>query len=439
MNAVQQSFNSLLQAYMSQPPQMDQAIDKRRIEVLLQINTVLLYRCVALQQYVLNQQNLTSPNYNEKKELYHNYLKRIHYNLTCLASINDIYSSTSNNKRNYTLPQMVYPPPECLELFDHYKLLNQLYPEAMPFFQKKMALARQQQMLQSQNQKAQNSNQRFSPAFQQQNQNVSSPHPQNQARAKQTSQAEQFSPAAAGTKMNINNAAEWSNNRQKELLKRQQLYQEFLQQQQQQQQQGLPSQQSPRLQQQPPQQQQQQQLSNTATPNFTSSAQSPHVNLSNGFGNNLNMGTSTNTPEFNFQQQNAFNADDFSLQLQNGSRKLGSQSQGQASTPQVASQMTPHGILQQGQRGSDSQSVTPSQNRSQDQQNFMSILSPEQILARAASTQSQQPLQQQQQQQQHQQQQQQVHQHQQARFQHDANATADQNQAANLGGFMGSW
>ena len=435
MNAVQQSFNSLLQAYMSQPPQMDQTIDKRRIEVLLQINTVLLYKCVALQQYVLNQQNMTSPNYNEKKELYHNYLKRIHYNLTCLASINDIYSSTSNNKRNYTLPQMVYPPPECLELFDHYKLLNQLYPEAMPFFQKKMALARQQQMLQSQNQKAQNSNQRFNPAFQQQNQGVSAHQPQNQARSKQTPQAEHFSPAATGAKMNINNAAEWSNNHQKELLKRQQLYQEFLQQQQHQPPQQSPGLQQPLQQQTQQQQQQQQQLSNSATPIFTGSAQSPHVNVANGFGNNLNMATSANTPEFNFQQQNAFNADDFPLQSQNGSRRPGSQgqAQGQAPTAQIASQMTPLAILQQGQRGSDSQSVTPSQNRSQDQQNFMSILSPEQILARAASTQSQQPLQQQ-----IQQQQQQQHQ-QQAQFQHDANATVDHNQAANLGGFLGSW
>lgn len=144
MNASHQSLSSLMQVYMSQPPQMNQNIDRRRIEVLLQINTVLLYKCIALQQYVMNQQNFHTAGYNEKKELYQNYLKRIHYNLTCLASINDIYSSTPGLKKNYTLPQIIYPPPECTELFDHYKLLNQLYPEAMPFFQKKMSLLRQQ-------------------------------------------------------------------------------------------------------------------------------------------------------------------------------------------------------------------------------------------------------------------------------------------------------
>lgn len=149
MNSSHQMLSSLMQVYMSQPPKMNQNIDRRRIEVLLQINTVLLYKCIALQQYVMNQQNIYNSDYNNKKELYQNYLKRIHYNLTCLASINDIYSNTPGPKKNYTLPQIIYPPPECTELFEHYKLLNQLYPEAMPFFQKKMSLLRQQ--MQSQN------------------------------------------------------------------------------------------------------------------------------------------------------------------------------------------------------------------------------------------------------------------------------------------------
>ena len=137
----------------------------------------------------------------------------------------------------------------------------------------------------------------------------------------------------------------------------------------------------------------------------------------------MNAPSSANTPEFNFQQQNAFTVDDFSVQSQNGQRRPGTQ--GQAQTPQMASQMTPLSILQQGQRGSESQSVTPSQNQSQDQQNFMSILSPEQILARAAGTQSQQ---------QHLQQQQ-------PQYEHDSaiNANIGQSQANNLGGFMGSW
>ncbi|AWU76707.1 uncharacterized protein C5L36_0C06305 [Pichia kudriavzevii] len=155
MNAAQQSFNSLLQAYLSQTPQMDQNVDKRRIEVLLQINTILLYKCIGLQQFILNQQNTSLPDYPARKELYNNYLKRIHYNLSCLASINDIYSSNPSSKRNYVLPQIVYPPQECPELYDHYKTLNQLYPEAIPFYQKKISLARQQQQQQQQQQERQ--------------------------------------------------------------------------------------------------------------------------------------------------------------------------------------------------------------------------------------------------------------------------------------------
>jgi hypothetical protein len=384
MNAAQQSFNSLLQAYMSQPPQMDQSIDKRRIEVLLQINTVLLYKCVGLQKYVLNQQNITSPNYNEKKELYHNYLKRIHYNLTCLASINDIYSNTPSIKRNYTLPQMVYPPPECIELFEHYKLLNQLYPEAMPFFQKKMALARQQQQIPNSSQSNANPNVNNNLAANTNtNINQGSQQPIQRSNVPLTFQNQ--------TPIQIQGGQQPHRQAQQEP----QQLQLQLQLQQQQQQQRQP---------QPPQQQQQrnslsaatpgnywnsynprvksQHASNVGTPNLPGSAKSQTINLATNFNSN-NGNMDLNTPnDFNFQQQNNFGVDKFS---QGGAsdRRSSNQTQGTNMTPQ----MIPQAILQQNTVLSNSHTTTPvlPQQKSQD---FNSMMSPEQILARAASGQS---------------------------------------------------
>ncbi|KAG7890676.1 hypothetical protein KL936_001960 [Ogataea polymorpha] len=139
------SFAQMLQAHAAQQPQINLEIDKKRIDVLLKINTVLLQKCLLLQPYILNKSNSMNPDYNQRKETYQNYLKRIHFNLTCLASINDIHSTPPNvPKKNYSIPQIVLPPPELPELNEPYKLLNQLYPEALPFFQRRMEAARQQ-------------------------------------------------------------------------------------------------------------------------------------------------------------------------------------------------------------------------------------------------------------------------------------------------------
>ncbi|QPG73322.1 hypothetical protein FOA43_000632 [Brettanomyces nanus] len=144
-------YNNLLRAYSSQSPQIDVERDKKRIDVLLQINTILLQKCIMLQLYVLNRLNVNALDYNQKKDMYQNYLKRIHFNLTCLASINDIHSAPQNAvKKNYVLPQIVLPPLELSELNEYYRALDQLYPEAVPLFQKRVELLGQQQRMRAQ-------------------------------------------------------------------------------------------------------------------------------------------------------------------------------------------------------------------------------------------------------------------------------------------------
>ncbi|GME95350.1 unnamed protein product [Ambrosiozyma monospora] len=116
---------------------------------------------------------MLNPDFAQKKEQFQSYIKRIHFNLTCLASINEIHSSPPNvPKKNYAIPQIVMPPHEIPELTDYYKMLNQLYPEAIPLFQKRMELAKQQQQHQQQQQQQQQ-NRSFTPSQQQkQAQNV---------------------------------------------------------------------------------------------------------------------------------------------------------------------------------------------------------------------------------------------------------------------------
>lgn len=391
MNAAQQSFNSLLQAYMSQPPQMEQSIDKRRIEVLLQINTVLLYKCVGLQQYVMNQQNTASPNYNEKKELYQNYLKRIHYNLTCLASINDIYSNTPSVKRNYTLPQMVYPPPECLELFDHYKLLNLLYPEAMPFFQKKMALARQQQLQNAAHATANAFSNQTTADTQEQQQGVQYPnlatqapaqaqltaasmvaatrsphwpahtklHPQQQPSGNHGSPHEQGS--AKSQHINLATGFDGASMN------------------------GLPVEAMADFKYQQQQHNANAALNNTGLTNTPNNNNHSNINL-NGANSTTNA---TNTPTSSIHNMpvsstvasgaNNFTMGSFnSSKSDNGMRRSSNQTQGTNITPQ----MTPQAILQQSGISSN-QPGTPLRGSE-----FNPILSPEQILARAATSQS---------------------------------------------------
>ena len=439
MNAAQQSFNSLMQAYIAQPPQMDQSLDKKRIEVLLQINTVLLYKCIGLQQYVLSQQNSTATNYNEKKELYQNYLKRIHYNLTCLASINDIYSNSTSNKRNYTLPQIVFPPPECPELFEHYKLLNQLYPEAMPFFQKKMKLARQQQQQQQphnsliQNQGSLKNSFVGMNGIDKPTMNQNSPSTTNPDYGRNpnpnfgsNSNNGPNNPTIKGN-ANLNFNGNMSVQRGNPLVSQMQQLQQ--------------------------QQQQPQQVAR-----FPSSTQSQNANLNTGPHSEMAQNyDSAQHQQFQFQQQQ-FQQQHLQQQQRNSNqgspnvfvganysnndlikRKSSLNSQAASNTPQ----MTPQALMSSNQNN-ENITGTPQNYHLNNGMNMSTdfsgnMISPEQILARATSAQSHQSTHAQQQQysqQQHAQQQQQGHAQQPFQM-FDANM--NQNENANQGGFMTGW
>jgi len=149
-------FSNMIRTYNNQPPNIDDERDKKRIDVLLQINTILLQKCIILQAYVMNKSNTGAMDYNQKKVMYQSYLKRIHMNLMCLASINDIHTlNNTNQKKNYTLPQIVFPPQELPELNEYYKSLDELYPDAVFLYQKRMEIMVQQQRVRRQQQQQQ--------------------------------------------------------------------------------------------------------------------------------------------------------------------------------------------------------------------------------------------------------------------------------------------
>ncbi|KAG7740361.1 hypothetical protein KL923_002202 [Ogataea haglerorum] len=284
------SFAQMLQAHAAQQPQINLEIDKKRIDVLLKINTVLLQKCLLLQPYILNKSNATNPDYNQRKETYQNYLKRIHFNLTCLASINDIHSTPPNMpKKNYSIPQIVLPPPELPELNEPYKLLNQLYPEALPFFQRRMEAARQQPQQMPQMQQMQQMQQR-------QPQPSAQPQPQQQPPQQHQQQHQQqfqfrnqtFPQEEQHSQMNFawNSPSDLLAPRAKQQQAPQpqhQMYSQFIQQQLNQQQQTIQMPQTMQPQQTPQQQQPQQQpVFNQYTPQDFTNFQQPQQQSFNG-------------------------------------------------------------------------------------------------------------------------------------------------------------
>ncbi|KAH3668440.1 hypothetical protein OGAPHI_002194 [Ogataea philodendri] len=259
------SLSQLLHAHASQPPQINMEIDKKRIDVLLRINTVLLHKCLLLQPYILSKSNSMNPDYNQRRDTYQNYLKRIHFNLTCLASINDIHSSPPNvPKKNYSIPQIVLPPPELPELNEPYKLLNQLYPEALPFFQKRMETLRQQQsqrmpQMQQPQPAPQQAPQQPPQQYQFRNQTFSPDEQRNQINYAWNSQSDMVPPRP----------------KPQQQQQQQQMYSQFIQQQLNQQQNTQPPQQMQQQQQPQQQQQQQQPVFNQYSPQKFTNFQQP--------------------------------------------------------------------------------------------------------------------------------------------------------------------
>ena len=245
------AFSNMIRVYNNQPPNIDDVRDKKRIDVLLQINTILLQKCIILQAYVMNKSNTGAIDYNQKKVMYQSYLKRIHMNLMCLASINDIHTpNNTTQKKNYTLPQIVFPPQELPELNEYYKNLDELYPEAVFLYQKRMELMAQQQRArrqqQQQQQQPQQQQQQHQSPVQQQNFNQSpvssigipdgrqaQPQMQLDAFRQQQQQQNQLQSQLQQSQQGLQKQAKLMQQRPQQLSqlqKQQQVYRQFLQQ-----------------------------------------------------------------------------------------------------------------------------------------------------------------------------------------------------------------
>lgn len=115
-------------------PEFD--LDKKRINTLLNINNILIQQCIELQTNMQQQQ---------LKDQYQSYIKRIHSNLTMLATINEKYTNPISVQQKQQFPQIMTPPQNLPQLFELYQVLQNLYPEGVLFYQKKLQQLRQQQ------------------------------------------------------------------------------------------------------------------------------------------------------------------------------------------------------------------------------------------------------------------------------------------------------
>ena len=157
--AQQAQMQNAAQARPSTQPQPPQAMspqsqqrEKARVTVLLEINTALLQEVVSLQakgmagsQSSTTQQSPNSPTSATDSALnnspttdgskgkppsqeYQDCMRRLQANLAYLASMADAKKKTAGPLP--AGPAIMIPPPHLTSVHDHYKRLNQLFPEA---------------------------------------------------------------------------------------------------------------------------------------------------------------------------------------------------------------------------------------------------------------------------------------------------------------------
>lgn len=108
----------------------------------------------------------------QPREQFQNYMKRVHMNLSCLATINDRHNGSGqpSNPSKPQFPTTITPPQEMPELVDLYSELQQVYPEAVQFIQRRIIMLRQQQQMQQSQQMQQHQQQMQQQQIQQQTQ-----------------------------------------------------------------------------------------------------------------------------------------------------------------------------------------------------------------------------------------------------------------------------
>lgn len=168
-------------------------LDKKRIQILLSINTVLLKKCSQLQRQMFPEMESQQA---QPREQFQNYMKRVHMNLSCLATINERHNGSGQppNPSKPQFPTTITPPQEMPELVDLYSELQQVYPEAVQFIQRRIIMMRQQQQMQQsqQMQQQQQQQQQMQPQQIQQQMQQQMQLQQHQLQQQQQIQPQQF-------------------------------------------------------------------------------------------------------------------------------------------------------------------------------------------------------------------------------------------------------
>lgn len=123
-------------------------LDKQRVSLLLNINTVLIQKSIILQQQLSVLQNSSSaaPQMIPKlTELLQHHLKRLHSNLTCIGELSEKFNHNGVSSKQI-FPNILTPPPDSIELNDMYANLQQLFPDGVQILQRRESALRQEQL-----------------------------------------------------------------------------------------------------------------------------------------------------------------------------------------------------------------------------------------------------------------------------------------------------
>jgi hypothetical protein len=113
------------------------SLDKQRVSLLLNINTLLIQKSIMLQhqlkeQQQQQQQQQQSSNLSKLTELLQHLLKRLHSNLTCIGELSERQNNNSPaQQKKLIFPTILNPPPEFFEFNEYYIALQKLFPEGV--------------------------------------------------------------------------------------------------------------------------------------------------------------------------------------------------------------------------------------------------------------------------------------------------------------------
>lgn len=106
-------------------------LDKQRVSLLLNINTLLIQKAILIQQQLKEQQQQQqqSPSIAKLNELLQHLLKRLHSNLSCIGELST--AAQGSQQKRLIFPSILNPPPEFFEFNEYYIALQKLFPEGV--------------------------------------------------------------------------------------------------------------------------------------------------------------------------------------------------------------------------------------------------------------------------------------------------------------------